>query len=815
MVSRINDQKLFYWLLYNHRESQLENYNNNVPISKSDFHHLKPPNWGKRVSTCQFTQPGRNGHARTVSRFTVISNVPNMDDAGTIRSYDPYNASCVLQPCPSQASHAKVTVHHNNPGPGVGPSPLSISHSYRSYRSAAGSFRQRQRMNSQRTSIAGHLRSPLSSMSSIRSQHSTPRVRAASRSKRGVDFSNVRNKGRRHHRDRPDSITGPASIAGDSTTYDRDSFSPSSPPQEPVTQEASTIQPTVEACEHAESSLIWNEELEQLGHSIAQDCDEAFRSSLLSPEHSEAVAESREASPFTISLGSLSAIRLSEDPDSPDGSCLGVRPWDNRPLPPVPSHETVSPLSIRNTGPNIDTGLQTKTPSALHSSLGALPERRTVSEPVYNRPIKAARPLPSIHENGLEGCKRRNLSKQYLASPLGATTRVRNTELDYLSRAENTIRVVNSPAAAGALDPVKAPEPLNVRKVSRNTATMNPTLTSAVDPRQDTSHGSHQKNQLVGGGGGNVNIPPKKRVSSWFKRASKEDTSSSSFVTVTDTSVQSKETIADSEASHPNQTISQLTDAPSASRASKKRGFGFSFWKSTKGELKNSLTGKQEEHPIGTGQSHLTCTRWAGGTEPNDTRIQGNENTTSKKANTQDISIIAGAGQSVWSDSDGGGRKIEVQQNWLARLFRVKPAMRYLCFNVPKRRARQEVAILLREWRKYGIRDVEVDKERNILFARLAAKNCKSSSLSLHSWLSSPFVLTDLNLKEVSFAIELMTVIEHGKRNQLSIARFTQEKGAASSFHKVVDAISTVFTDRTLVITDKRKINMMIKTLNS
>ena len=42
----------------------------------------------------------------------------------------------------------------------------------------------------------------------------------------------------------------------------------------------------------------------------------------------------------------------------------------------------------------------------------------------------------------------------------------------------------------------------------------------------------------------------------------------------------------------------------------------------------------------------------------------------------------------------------------------------------------------------------------------------------------------------MSFAVELMRVIEHGKRNQLSIARFTQEKGAASSFHRVVDAIN-------------------------
>jgi hypothetical protein len=72
-----------------------------------------------------------------------------------------------------------------------------------------------------------------------------------------------------------------------------------------------------------------------------------------------------------------------------------------------------------------------------------------------------------------------------------------------------------------------------------------------------------------------------------------------------------------------------------------------------------------------------------------------------------------------------------------------------------------------------------------------------------------------LNLKEVAFAAEVMTVIEHGKKQPLSIIRFTQERGAASSFHKVVDTMRIVFTDRNLVVKDRSKQKMMIKTLNS
>jgi serine/threonine-protein kinase HSL1, negative regulator of Swe1 kinase len=73
----------------------------------------------------------------------------------------------------------------------------------------------------------------------------------------------------------------------------------------------------------------------------------------------------------------------------------------------------------------------------------------------------------------------------------------------------------------------------------------------------------------------------------------------------------------------------------------------------------------------------------------------------------------------------------------------------------------------------------------------------------------------DLHLKEVEFAAEIMTVIEHGKRQPLSIVRFTQERGAASSFHRVVETIKMVFEARKLTVEDRAKQKMMIKTLNA
>lgn len=92
---------------------------------------------------------------------------------------------------------------------------------------------------------------------------------------------------------------------------------------------------------------------------------------------------------------------------------------------------------------------------------------------------------------------------------------------------------------------------------------------------------------------------------------------------------------------------------------------------------------------------------------------------------TQNFDYTPAPVQHMRAKEEGLTRHIAPQQSWLARLFRVKPATRYLCFSIPRRRARQEIANLLRDWRKYGIRDIEVDKERNIVFARVGAKNCK------------------------------------------------------------------------------------------
>ena len=69
-------------------------------------------------------------------------------------------------------------------------------------------------------------------------------------------------------------------------------------------------------------------------------------------------------------------------------------------------------------------------------------------------------------------------------------------------------------------------------------------------------------------------------------------------------------------------------------------------------------------------------------------------------------------------------RAIQPHQNWLARFLRIKPAVAVMGFQVSKVKARKEVAIVLREWRKYGMRDIVVDKVAARVWARVDVKNC-------------------------------------------------------------------------------------------
>lgn len=68
-------------------------------------------------------------------------------------------------------------------------------------------------------------------------------------------------------------------------------------------------------------------------------------------------------------------------------------------------------------------------------------------------------------------------------------------------------------------------------------------------------------------------------------------------------------------------------------------------------------------------------------------------------------------------------------------------------------------------------------------------------------------------MKPVSFVIELFVVLEHGHRANLCIARFTQTRGAASSFRKAVDIVEDVCRAKYMLVEDEVKKQAMLEIL--
>jgi hypothetical protein len=158
-------------------------------------------------------------------------------------------------------------------------------------------------------------------------------------------------------------------------------------------------------------------------------------------------------------------------------------------------------------------------------------------------------------------------------------------------------------------------------------------------------------------------------------------------------------------------------------------------------------------------------------------------------------------------------RRSVANHNWFARVFQIKPASRVLALNCSKLKGRKELYRLLREWRDYGMEDVWLDKANSIVHGRVSEANCKSFwSLML---LCNTHHMPVLRLREVEFTAEFYTVLEHGLEGNLSVVRFKQERGAASSFNQVVEAVENTLKRRGMTVEDPVRAKKMTQVLDS
>ncbi|PUU74304.1 hypothetical protein B9Z19DRAFT_1056399 [Tuber borchii] len=137
------------------------------------------------------------------------------------------------------------------------------------------------------------------------------------------------------------------------------------------------------------------------------------------------------------------------------------------------------------------------------------------------------------------------------------------------------------------------------------------------------------------------------------------------------------------------------------------------------------------------------------------------------------------------SDSFGGFEedqftKVMSQRNWFMKFLNVKPASRVICFNISPMATRKEIMKLWKEWVKYGLVIVEDDRKSLVMRARVGTPN-------------------SLNIKEVSFVGEIRAY-GGSRKTGSGVVRFTQERGAASSFNRVIGEMAKRFSEKGIIL---------------
>ncbi|KAI1006227.1 hypothetical protein K3495_g1994 [Podosphaera aphanis] len=756
-----NDQKLFYALLIKFRDEQLESYMPNVSYSPSDYHHVKPLDLTKTFSTCHFPRRTIGGnHQRQISRFTVISNA-----AETMRNDDLFTASCPPKiNTGRRCDGVKVMIYRDATSFGK----EGFGNRLRTRQILRGS--EASSSQSQKSIVKPRIYVSRGSLAnSARSRNSLGGIRVPVGKRRGVSFRHLRqkqiddvgsclrisavalrNKPQGNHTE----LTNNSNLLCLAPTIPNDFVRSKKRDQSTSNQLSAGVKD--------DQLMKLNEDVRVQSLSLAKDCDEAFNGTRNS-KFAENELESENH--FLNNMNKFSEIFT----------------IDTRPLPQPPirsesvrielvearkqamarkrygKHESTAYLNRLVT--HIDKLMQS------WSIEGSNTERRATSAPICMENLTPNQEISSIYEIVSDNSpprakagsffrehKNRIKAKGERATSAPEPCRGNDHLLSrHKSCKKDTIKFVQPESACG----ITASSSL--RKECSWVGSSRP-KTRSYDATTSENCSQKAKDTYCVDSKVDTSTPMDRKKLNWFRRASKEDSVSLFERELSETRVSNLATKSlDYKAIKPDLSLPTVKPKKRVSFLLKK------IFKRQNSESDMSLEIDFDEIE-------------------NDS-ISRN-------------SVIHSKENKSMSDDDEKARRIAPLRNWFAKLFHIKPTAKFICFSILKKKARRETVTLLKEWRCYGIQDIKVDRERNMIFGKVGIRNY-------------------LNIKEVKFAAEFMTVIEHGKRSTLSVARWTQEQGAASSFQKVVETVETFLKLRSLLVSDERKKKMMIKTVKS
>jgi serine/threonine-protein kinase HSL1, negative regulator of Swe1 kinase len=695
-------EKLFYWALVKFRDEQLENYPGDaLHHSASDYHHVS--------NTTALSS--RRTHNRRASQFSVVSDDNGKRDGyyknpaialskATQSSYDPYRASRnPINRNVADASNLVVRRRPSTPGGRSVSSGGSVRHRpvemLRQDIPALPTFTSEaleQLVQKKRASY-----STTASRSSLASsRRRVAGIRKSVSYKRHVSFQHRRQNsaGDAHRQARPpfaanrlsDRATTRSTPKGRSETQSTPSLATPAHISQPRKSTSD-----VDMKKQRAANNFWKDDTRKVSAELGKICEEAFNRSSVST-----TSEVSHAVPLDSSATSMAA-HIFKVPDS----------IKDRPLPATPVLQELSErrAKIIETWGDADANVLADMLAAVDKRIEVELEKmrscdkRAASDPTYSTGYYSNVTPPDTMKDLR---RHREYPPRAASDPVG-------------TKQEATIRMVTPDPTS----PFPQAEPLRVKK--NKVAPINSIRGGPIEAYERVGYDTRLYSKRGLDTIDEVPSSPKQKAFptgaprkwSWLGKRGSGAQNSSEFNNSTEDVSQdglsnASRVVQASESGNSSLLSTKASDPQSTDielhTETKRKWFQKMFGKAA--QPKDGVPSNSAEHRI-----VLDASSGKESGEPEN----GGQKTAAERSRTQEGT----------TDAPPVG-PIEISQNWFAKFFHIKPANRIICLTVSKTKAKRELIKVLKDWRKYGLRDVVFEKRggTDVIRGRVDASNC-------------------------------------------------------------------------------------------
>ena len=740
---RPNHEKLFYHALLKFREEQLENYPGSpLEYSASDYHHVTKP--APKPPVKRGLQPPGRAHIRRRSQFSIVSDENNHRDSyykdpatsgssTTKGSYDPYRSSRTPI-VGGDAEHATIIVRK-----GSDLSKARIASQAGSVKRQAPSRLQADQLTSlpsQELEKLTHPKRPShtpgtsrSSLASSRHGKGDSGIRKSASYKRQISFQHTRQKSsgtpgaRRklsgHQRlvslepESPEkSIHSVQGIIESQSTPSLPTPAHVARPRKPAS-ELDMKKPRV-------TSHYWKDETRKVSAELGKICEEAFNRSSVSSSSMSHGHPADSPSTSVSTQGDTTAARLNHQ--------LKERPL---PQPPAESMGTYTMRELADLRRRLLENCQQEklkdVPAYVKDTLVHLDKLLAIDQKVVDSGDKRSASDPTSTSSQTT---KRHLTQSQRPRELNADGQFRAASdpvklYNKVAFDDATIRVVTPDPSS----PMQTIQPLNIRKTKTSASALRKESEDSLRRNYDRSvHESHyyglgaldtiEEDPASPRKRGPPASPGGNRKWSWFKRSSDPQTDSAPIPPAKNSPVRPDWTELQKSNSEASSTLSKAKASMPANEDAdavlekKKKWFQKMFNRNKSKE--NIQVPPMADHEV-----------------VNDLSETDSDRASSENALTGQTALKPMKLAKTSNITNVPEKPVRISQNWFARFFHVKPASKLICISTSKAKARKEVVKILKDWRKYGLRDVVSEKRPgsgDLIRGRVDVMNCEYTS---------------------------------------------------------------------------------------